>query len=271
MKAIRVVLKQILAVLIAALFMFPIYYFLVVSFLPKDALFSYPPPILPIPFTLSNYPAAMSAFLGFQGLKNSLIVGIAVTVITLAVGTPAAYSLARFRTGGRNLPFWILSQRMMPPIAAIIPLFLLMRSIRMVDTLQALVIAQLITVLPFGIWFVRGFFAELPVEMEEAALIDGCSRMGALWRIALPLAAPGIAVTGLLAFVLSWNELLFAVVLTRGSSMTLPVAMANATSAHGIAFTILAALAMVSIFPAALIAIVAQRYLVRGLTLGALQ
>jgi len=220
---------------------------------------------------LANYPTALTGFQGLLGLKNSLVVGVAVTLITLFVGSLAAYSLARFRVGGRHLPFWILSQRMMPPIAAIIPLFLLMRSLRLMDTLQALVIAQLITVLPFGIWFLRGFFAEVPLEIEEAALIDGCSWVGAAVRVALPLASPGIAVTGLLAFVLSWNELLFAVVLTRGSAITLPVTMANSLTAHGIAFTIIAALGMISILPVVVIAIVAQRYLVRGLTLGALQ
>jgi len=270
-KRMRTVLKHVLAAGIAVLFLFPVYYIAVVSLLPQQAIFEYPPRILPRPLTLANYPTALTGFQGLLGLKNSLLVGIVVTVITMAVGALAAYSLARFRTGGRHLPFWILSQRMMPPIAAIIPLFLLIRLLRLMDTVQALVIAQLITVLPFGIWFMRGFFTEVPVEIEEAALIDGCSRVRTLVRIALPLAAPGIAVTALLTFVLSWNELLFAVVLTRGDAITLPVTMANSLTAHGIAFGILAALAMMSVAPVIIIAIAAQRFLVRGLTMGALQ
>lgn len=271
MKPLRMALKNLLVGLIAVVFMFPVYYIFMVSLLPQEAIFDYPPKVIPVPPTLANYPMALTGFQGLLGLKNSLIVGVTVTAITMVVGALAAYSLARFRIGGRHLPFWILSQRMMPPIAAIIPIFLLMRSLRLMDTVQALVIAQLITILPFGIWFMRGFFTEVPVEIEEAALIDGCSRLLTLWRIALPLAAPGIAVTALLTFVLSWNELLFAVVLTRGSAITLPVTMANSLTAHGIAFPILASLAMISVLPVIVIAVVAQRYLVRGLTLGALQ
>lgn len=271
MKAAQLIGKHVLAIAIALVFMFPVYYILVVSLLPPEAVFDYPPRLVPRPATLVNYPTALTGFQGLLGLKNSLAVGTAVTLITMLVGALAAYSLARYRVGRHHLPFWILSQRMMPPIAAIIPIFLLMRSLRLMDTVQALVIAQLITVLPFGIWFMRGFFTEVPVEIEEAALIDGCSRLRVLLRIALPLAAPGIAVTALLTFVLSWNELLFAVVLTRGNAITLPVTMANSLTAHGIAFTILASLAMISVAPVVVIAVVAQRYLVRGLTLGALQ
>src|SRR5262249_21514835 len=156
-------------------------------------------------------------------------------------------------------------------VAAVIPLFILIKDLGLIDTYPAVIALHLIVTLPFAVWMMRGFFLEVPRELEEAALIDGCSRLMAFWRVAMPIAAPGIAVTALFCFIFSWNEFLFAFILTRREATTLPVLVSGLHSQHGIMWDVMSATASMAMLPVIALALLAQKYLVRGMTLGAIK
>ncbi len=257
----------------------PLYWVAVTSIKPQDDLLTDPPTWWPANPTGLHYTTALNAFRGRDGLENSLIIASSATVLAILIGTSAAYSMARFRTGGKHLAFWFLSQRIMPPIAIIIPVFLLFArytnewlGISLVDTHLGLILLYTVFALPFTVWMMFAYFRQMPPELEEAALVDGCSRLQALMKVAWPLAAPGIVSAAAFAFILSWTEFIFALVLTRTHSVTLPVALAGIiTGFQGNQYGEASALTMVSLIPALLIGILIQRHLVRGLTLGAVQ
>ena len=257
----------------------PLYWAAVTSIKPQEDLLVDPPVWWPHHPTGLHYTTALNAFRGWTGLKNSLIIGFATTALALVIGTSAAYSMARFRTGGKHLAFWFLSQRLMPPVAIIIPVFLLYArytnewfGFSLVDTRVGLILLYTVFALPFTVWMMFAYFRQMPPELEEAALVDGCTRMQALWKIAAPLAAPGLVSAGAFAFILSWTEFLFALVLSRTHAITLPVALAGIiTGFQGNQYGEASALTMVSLIPALILGILIQRHLVRGLTLGAVQ
>jgi multiple sugar transport system permease protein len=257
----------------------PLYWVAVTSIKPQEDLLTEPPIWWPKDPTSLHYSTALDAFNGRTGLQNSLIVAFATTILAVAIGTAAAYSMARYRTGGKHLAFWFLSQRIMPPVAIILPVFLLFSrytsewfGFSLVDTRAGLILLYTVFALPFTIWMMFAYFRQMPPELEEAALVDGCSRLQALAKVAWPLAAPGIVSAAAFAFILSWTEFIFALVLTRTNSITLPVALASIiTGFQGNQYGEAAALTMVSLIPALLIGILIQRHLVRGLTLGAVQ
>ena len=184
-----------LIIIVVALFGFPIYWMLMTSVKPADLVMVYPPVFLPPEVTFKPYLDSLIQFNSARIIVNSLIISGSATLISLILGAAAGYGFARYRIGGFHLPFWILSTRMMPAVAAIIPMFLLMKNLRLIDTYVAVIAMHLIVTLPFAVWMMRGFFMEVPKELEEAAEIDGCSKWQAFIRIALPLTAPGIAVT----------------------------------------------------------------------------
>jgi len=257
----------------------PFYWVAITSIKPQDDLLASPPVWFPAHPTGVHYSTALNHMRGWLGLKNSLIIASAVTILAVLIGSTAAYSMARFRTGGKHLAFWFLSQRIMPPIAIIIPVFLLYArytdewiGLSLVDTQIGLILLYTVFALPFTVWMMFAYFRQMPVELEEAALVDGCSRLQALWKIACPLAAPGIVSAAAFAFILSWTEFIFALVLTRTNTVTLPVALASIiTGFQGNQYGEASALTMVSLIPALLIGMLIQRHLVRGLTLGAVQ
>jgi multiple sugar transport system permease protein len=203
---------------------------------------------------------------------NSVVVASATAIVTLAVGVTAAYSFARFKTGGTSLPFFILTLRMAPPIAVGLPFFLVFRQLGLLDSQLGLVVAYTTFNLPLVIWLLRSFFRELDPSMEEAALVDGASRWQALRFIALPLAIPAIASTGLLAFIFSWNEFFFATLLTSSEGRTIPALLPlflprsiSAGQPLGASFFI----AAISAVPMIILVLFLQRYLIKGLSLGA--
>jgi len=235
-----------------------------------DAL-SFPPKWIFDP-TIKNYVAILktSPLVGYA--LNSLIVAFLNTVLCLIVGSMAAYSLARFRfKGADNIAFWILSIRMMPPVAAIIPIYILMKNIGLLDTPWCLVITYLTFNLPFVVWMMKGFFEEIPREIEESALIDGCSDFGIFLRIALPLVAPGLVATAILVFIFSWNEFLFALILTGTKAVTLPVGIIGYMKETGINWGYMTAGGILALIPVIVFMILVQKHLVKGLTLGALK
>ena len=260
------------AVLLVALafFVLPVVWIGLMSFKSQGEVFTYPPVFWPKTINLRYFSAALHG-IGGKALKDSAIVASSSTAIALAVSVPTAYSISRFRVGGKNLAMWILSIRMFPPIASAIPFFLLFQKFGMLDTYWALIIAYLTFNVPFIVWLVKGFFDDLPRDLEEAALVDGSSRWQAFVRIALPLAVPGIITSGLLAFMFAWNEFLLALFLTRSQVRTLPVGLSSLVGGHEILWGQIGALAMMAILPVIILAVVLQRYIVRGLTLGAVK
>jgi multiple sugar transport system permease protein len=262
-------------VVVLILFMFPVVWMFLTSFKTEAEYFSYPPVFIPKDFSLRNYFNAM-AFPpdgrgGLQGLRDSLIIAVSTTIASVIMGSLAAYSLSRFKTGGENFSFWILSTRMMPPIAPALPLFLIFKQFKLLDTHLALIIANTIFNLPFVIWLLKGFFDDLPEEMEEAALLEGCSHWGAFWRIALPLVAPGVVAVSLFSFIFAWNEFMFALLLTRRNVRTLTIIVPSLVGGHEILWGEIAAIGMVAILPGILLSLLLQRYLVRGLSMGAVK
>jgi multiple sugar transport system permease protein len=250
----------------------PFYWVAVTSIKPQNDLLANPPVWFPAHPTGVHYTTALNQMRGWQGLKNSLVIACAVTILAVLIGSSAAYSMARFRTGGKHLAFWVLSQRFMPPIAVVIPVFLMFRSIGLVDSRIGLILLYTVFALPFTIWMMYAYFRQMPPELEQAALVDGCSHWQALWKVAWPLAAPGIVSAGAFAFIFSWTEFLFALVLTSTKAVTLPVVIGGtAVQSQGNLFGIASALTMVSLIPAVLLGILVQRHIVRGLTLGAVQ
>ncbi len=253
----------------------PIYWMLTISLKHEVDQFAVPPLWFSFTPTLEHY---QDAFLGrsFGELMiTSAIVAVVSTLCALTIGTLAAYALARFKMPyrlDRKLSLWILSTRMFPPIVTVIPLFLMMRDLQLLDTRASLVILYTGFNLPFVVWMMRGFFVEVPRELEEAAMVDGDSRLGALWRVLLPLVAPGLAATAVFCLIISWNEFLFALVMTQtDAAMTLPVGIAGRVTQYEIKWGVMSAAGVVAMTPILIFAIAVQRYLVRGLSLGAVK
>jgi multiple sugar transport system permease protein len=253
-----------------AFFLLPVVWIFLTAFKAQGEVFHYPPVFWPKQIDFRYFSSVLSGP-GGHALEDSLVVASANTMLALLVGVPTAYSISRFRVGGQHLAFWILSIRMFPPVASAVPLFLLFQKWGMLDTRWALIIAYLTFNVPFVVWFVKGFFDDLPRDLEEAALVDGATRWRAFTGIALRLAVPGIVTSALLSFVFSWNEFLLALFLTRSQVRTLPVALANLVGGHEIQWGEIGALTVVAIVPVILLALALQRYVVRGLTFGAVK
>jgi multiple sugar transport system permease protein len=256
-------------------FLFPVIWMLVTSFKTQAEVFASPPVFVPGQFNFDNYVKALAAQPtgsgGLNGIRDSLIVSLSTAVISVIVGALAAYSLARYRFGGQQFSFWILSTRMFPPVASALPLFLIFRELKLLDTYWALIIANTIFNLPFAIWLLKGFIEDLSPELEEAALIDGTSTLGAFLRVTVPLVAPGIVVALLFSFIFTWNEFMFALLLTRKDVRTLTVIIPSLVGGHEILWGQIAAAGVIAIIPGTLLALFLQRYIVRGLTMGALK
>jgi multiple sugar transport system permease protein len=249
----------------------PLYWVAVTSIKPVSDYLTTPPVWFPAEPTLVHYTAALFAYRGLQGLTNSFVIASATTVLSALLGTLMGYSLARFNTGGPHLSFWVLSQRFLPPIAIVLPVFLLYRGIGLYDSRIGLVLIYTVITLPLSVWMMYAYFRQLPKEMEEAALVDGCTRFGAFWRVALPLAVPGIIVAAVFAFIFVWTEFFFALNLTSRNAFTLPTIFRAFLGFQGAQYGEASALAVTSLVPSIILGMLVQRHLVRGLTLGAVQ
>jgi len=266
----KIIFLLIVAVIFGVILFPPVVLFLTSIKTELDAL-SFPPKWIFKP-TLENYTEIFEFSPFARYLLNSFIVASLNTGVVLVLGSFAAYSLARFRfKGADDIAFWILSVRMMPPVAAIIPIYIIMRNLRLLDTPWSLVITYLTFNLPFAVWMMRSFFREIPREIEESALVDGCSIFRSFRSIALPLAAPGLAATGILTFIFSWNEFLFALILTGSKAVTLPVGITGYMKETGINWGYMTAGGALALVPVIVFTILAQKHLVKGLTMGALK
>ncbi len=254
-------------------FLFPVVWTFLTSLKTQNQIFASPPVIIPPSeqWNFDNYIAALTESGGLQAVRDSLIVSVSTALISVGTGALAAYSLARYRIGGDQFSFWILSTRMFPPVASAIPLFLIFSQLKLIDTYVALILCNTIFNLPFAIWLLKGFIEDLPAELEESALIDGASVFGAFWRITLPLISPGIVTALLFTFVFTWNEFMFALLMTRRSVRPLTVMISSLAGGHEILWAQIAASGVIAIIPGILLVIFLQRYIVRGLTMGALK
>lgn len=266
-----------LVTIAAAVSVFPVYWAITMSLRPTLLTFSMPPVFIFRP-TLEHYKAALIPGYGnvsFQlsrYLLNSIVVSLVTIGLTIVAGSLAAYALSRFRFRGKNgIAFFILATRMLPPVGTIIPIFLVMLRLNLLDTRISLILAYTALNIPLVTWMLRSFFDEIPVELEEAALVDGCSRGSALLKVVLPLVAPGMAATSVFAFLLSWNEFPLALVLTNRDAMTLPLLAMQFVSDEGIYWGVMAATSTLILIPPIVFVLFAQKYMIRGMTLGAVK
>ncbi len=227
------------------------------------------PPVFLFRPTLDNYVTVFRSIPFFTYLANSLIVSLAATGLGLVLGLPAAYSIARWRQS--RLALAILTARMVPWISFLLPWYLLFTRLGLIDTHLALVVTHLIITLPMTIWLMIAFFEDIPVELEQAALIDGCSRLGAFVRVAVPLARPGIVAAAVLSLIFSWNNFIFALILAGGKTRTLPIAIYQFVSYHDVNWGAIMATATLMILPVLVLTLLILRHLVRGLALGAVK
>ena len=270
MSKLELFVRYLLLILLLLFFLFPIYWLIATSLKTQVDIFAMPPKWLFVP-TFENYIHVLTSTPYPEQAKNSLIAATLNVTASMIIGTLAAYSISRFKVGTKNLLYWFLGIRMIPPIVASIPLFLIAASLRLIDTYIILPILYLTLNLPFVIWMMKSFLDEIPVDIEESALIDGCSHLGAMVRVVIPLATPGLVATAVFCFIMAWNEFLFAMLFTRAQSVTLPVGLSGFITEQQIFWGYITAAAAVSAIPPIIFALIFQRYLVRGLTFGAVK
>ncbi len=258
------------AVLVAILFLFPIYWLFVMSVKTPEEVFASPPVWWPTSFSLENF-AVLFRDGDVVAIWNSLVIAGGSTVVAMVLGTIAAYSLARFKTGGNNLAIWIISQRMIPPIAIAFPVFLLYAILGLVDTYLGLIALYTAFNLPYVIWMMRGYVEDVPLELEESALVDGLSRWQMLWKVVFPMVRTGLFATAVFTFIFAWNEFLFALILTRTEVLTFPVQVSHYFGQQQIFWAKIGAMSVLGTMPVFVTVAMAQRLLVRGISLGAVK
>lgn len=267
----RKLLHTVAASTVTFLFLFPILWMIATAFKVPNQAFTETPTWFFTP-TLENFREVLAGGSFGAYLGNSLIVASLSTLCALALGSGIAYPLARYPVPGkRQLVSWILSLRIIPPIVVIVPLFVMLSGIGLKGTIWSLVLLYTYMNLPLSVWLLRGFFADMPVEIEEAARVDGAGALRIFLQITVPLTIPGIVATGLLAFIFSWNEFLFANVLTGAYNKTAPVGLTEYVTPVSVKWTQIMAAGTLVVVPVWVAALATQRYLVRGLSMGAVK
>ena len=257
---------------ILVIWSFPVLWALLTSFKTERDVLAYPPKLIFTP-TLANY---MDVLFGsasvLPNLWSSFVVASVATALAMLIAIPAAYALARLEFPARHgTGFYVLATQMLPPVGLIIPYYLVLQKLAMLDTYSGLVVIYLTVSLPFAVWLLVSYFEDIPREMEEAALLDRAGRLRALWHVILPQVRGGIAVTTIFVFLNAWNEFLFAVVLGGNRVRTVTVAMFNFISVEQTLWAKLAAGAVLAMAPVILLGLLAQRHIVKGLTVGAVK
>lgn len=264
--------------------LFPLYWLLITSFKQPIAVFQGPKFIPWVDFkpTLNAWKFLLTGP-GHEAVlrdwRNSAIEALTSAVLAVAIGSLAGYGLTRFsyrvpvlKWRNPDISFWIISQRMLPPVVVVLPFLIMYRFVGLVDTYLGRILAYTVFNLPFAVWIMRDFFASLPVELEESALIEGASRLRAFRLIVLPLATPGLVATFLFCMMFSWNDYLFALMLTFSRASTLPMYIAGeGTQSYGPQWWYLSALSLMAVVPMAIVAVFVERYISRGLVVGAIK
>lgn len=258
-----------LVILVMLPTVFVFYWMITLSLKPQVEAAGFPPSFVRFTVTFKGYVEVFAKHPFLLYIWNSLVVATGTTLLGLIVGLPAAYSIAQWKQ--HRLALTILVARIIPGISYLIPWYILFRNLKMVDTYTALILTHLVVGLPITIWVMIGFFEDVPPDLREAALIDGCTDYGAFWRVALPLVKPGVVATAILAFIFSWNNFLFSVILAGRNTRTLPIAVFNMIGYEEINWGPLAAAATLITLPVILLTLVIQRHIVTGLTFGAVK
>jgi len=255
---------------LVAVFLFPIYWLVIMAFKTADEIFAYPPVWWPGSFNLANF-SVLFRDGDWVTVRNSLALASVSTVISMVFGTLGAYAIERFKTGGENLAVWIISQRMLPPVVIVFPIFLLYVTLGFVDTFHGLILLYVAFSLPYVIWMMRGYIQEIPLELEESAEVDGCSRWQILWRVVFPMARTGLFATTIFTFVFVWNDFLFALVLTRTEVVTYTVQVTHYFGGQSNFWAKIAAMSVLGTLPVFFAVASLQRYFVRGISMGAIK
>jgi multiple sugar transport system permease protein len=257
---------------LTAAFLFPLLWIVGLSLKTRLQVFASPPLFLWWP-TLENYAAVFGRSDFVQAFVNSLVVSSGAVSLSLFVGVPAAYAFARFPFTGRSFLFFaLLAMRMLPPVAILVPMYILFNKLGLTTTRPSVILAYTTFSLPLVVWILRGFFEDLPRELEESAWVDGASRYAAFTRVVLPLIRPGLVAASILCLQLAWNDFLFAAVLTSNATRTLPVLMAGFSGGDtGVDWGGMTASGVLVIMPVILFSFAAQRHLVAGLSSGAVK
>jgi multiple sugar transport system permease protein len=254
------------------LYALPYVYLVLTSFKPPTDVLSIPPTLIPERFSLANYLRIGNLPSIPRNFANSVMIALISTSLTLVLATPAAYAVSRYGTlAGRVFMILTLATRMIPYVSIAIPLFFMMKTLRLTDTQLAVALGHMTISMPLAIWLLASFFEGIPPELEEAALIDGCSRLGALIRVIVPISLGGIAVAAIFSFLASWNDLLFALFLTSVNAKTAPLAIAELNTQFGVEWGTMTALATLFSLPVILVSLFLQRRIVAGATLGAVK
>lgn len=263
--------SYLLLLLTVAFFLLPLVWLIGTAFKPRVLAFSVPPtwffqPVLDSFYTIFQQMPVL------QYLRNSIVVAVGSTAIAIVLGVPAGYGLARNPGRTSNvLAFALIAIRMVPPVAMLIPFYLLMRDLDLLGTYWSLILLSAVLNVSFVAWFMRGYYASVPREMEEAACCDGCTKFGAFARVSLPPALPGVITIALFSFIASWNDFLFAMLLTGRNTRTLPLGILESYRAYEVSWNLMAAVSLFAIVPVILLGLALQRYYVSGLTLGAVR
>jgi multiple sugar transport system permease protein len=266
-------LRVVAVAVLLAITLFPLYWILSTAFKPNEEVLAYPPKWIPSSLSFSNFSFLLDPD-GQRFMLNSAIVTFGSTVLSLLLGTPAAYALSRHKfpyNAGKFVGLWVLITRFMPPFVFIIPMFLMFRSVGMLDTPLAVLLVYAGGNLPLVIWVMTPAVAQIPGEINEAAMVDGAGTFRTFISIVLPLLRPAIATAGSLAAIFAWNEFFFALILTQDQARTMPVFIATFISDRGLDWGAIAASSFVLAFPIVVLALFFQKQFIAGLTRGAIK
>ena len=261
------------AILFALLFFIgPILWFIALALRPPETAFLSPPRFTFTPTLDAFRHVLIDPGTNAPQLRNSIVVAVSTVLLNLPFSVPAAYALSRFRfRGKKNLMLWYLGLLMAPPVAFLIPYFILMTRIGLAGTYLAMVLVLQTLTIPFSVWLMKSFIDEVPIELEEAARVDGARWSVIMFRITLPIVRPGIIVTSMFAFVFAWNNAAFPLVLSSRTTSTLPIGTLGYFATSGVTWNYIAAAAVIAMVPPMIIFLVFDRYVVRGLTFGSVK
>ena len=266
--------KWILVVFSLVSVIFPLYWLTISAFKLEQDYRAYPPVFFPSQLTLDSFIEVFTKNQLMNNLINSATISVVTTVITLLIGSMAAYAVQRGPLGKKAKSFfglWFMVQKMYPAIATAIPVYLVMRSLKLIDTLLAMIIMNTSFNLPLVIWLMMGFFEQVPYELEESAMLDGSGFTHRFFNIILPITKPGLVASAILTFTATWNEFLFAVILSINKSKTLPVVIAGFITDRGLAWGPMAASALVTLVPVVILTLLVQKDFVKGMAMGAVK
>lgn len=267
-----IVAKYLAGIVICFWMLFPIYWMFTAGFKTRQAITSLPPQWIPFEITFENYQTLFFE-IGFQQyLFNSALVSVTVVLISLVLAIPAAYSLSRLDVPGEHhISFYILSTRMVPPLAILVPLFVFYQTVGLTNSRVGLIIVHFLLTLPLMIWIIKGFIDEIPDSLEESAMVDGCNRVQAFREVVLPLIAPGVAAAAFIGFIFSWNDFQLALVLVGGEQQTAPLVIQSSLGYLSIDWGMLGAAGTVTVLPVIILSLLIRNYLVEGMTMGAVK